>query len=134
MTNKMRTFGVTLVAGLAFAGMALAADPVEGIWQTAVDDGAYAHITIEPCANAYCGSISKSFREDGSAFESENLGKQIVIGMVPQGDGTYEGQVFRPSNGKTYFGSITLNGDELKLSGCVAGGLICSRQNWTRVK
>jgi uncharacterized protein (DUF2147 family) len=124
---------ILIATALAVLGTAACADPVEGVWQTEVDDGAFAHVTISPCAAAYCGTITASFKEDGAPFESENKGKTIVIDMVPQGDGTYEGSVFRPSNGKTYSGSLTLNGDKLRLAGCVAGGLICSKQNWTRV-
>lgn len=117
----------------AFASTA-SADALEGVWQTEVDDGRFAHVTIAPCAAAFCGKITESFNEDGSAYASENIGKTIVIDMVPQGEGYYEGSVFRPSNGKTYYGTITLSGDSLKLAGCVAGGLICSKQTWSRVK
>lgn len=123
-----------LAAALALWGGTAVADPLEGVWQTEVDDGHYAHITIKPCAAAFCGKITTAFNADGSEYDSENTGKTIVIDMVPQGDGDYEGSVFRPSNGKTYYGTIALNGNKLKLAGCVAGGLICSKQNWTRVK
>jgi uncharacterized protein (DUF2147 family) len=113
------------------AGMAQA-DPVEGVWQTQEDDGAYAHVTISACGAAFCGVISKTFK-DGAEFQSENIGRQIVIDMVSNGDGTYDGQVWRPSNNKIYVGGIELSGDSMKLAGCVAGGLICKKQNWSRV-
>lgn len=125
---------LTISAALMLHGSIAAADPLEGVWQTEVDDGAFAHITIAPCAAAFCGVISQSFKEDGTAFASDKMGMTIVIDMIPQGEGDYEGSVFRPSNGKTYYGAIALSGDKLKLSGCVAGGLICSKQNWTRVQ
>ncbi|HMS94880.1 MAG TPA: DUF2147 domain-containing protein [Tabrizicola sp.] len=123
-----------IAAALAAFGSAAAADPLEGVWQTEVDDGRYAHITIAPCAAAFCGKITEAFAEDGTSVASDNIGKTIVIDMVPQGEGYYEGSVFRPSNGKTYYGTITLNGESLKLAGCVAGGLICSKQTWSRVQ
>lgn len=115
------------------AGAAFAADPLEGTWQTQVDDGAYALVTIAPCGAALCGKIARTFNETGE-YESENKGKQIVIDMIPQPDGSYEGSVWRPSNDKIYYGTIALNGDALKLSGCVMGGLICAKQSWSRVK
>lgn len=120
---------------VAFATLAGAAgaDPLEGVWQTQEDDGAYAHVTIAPCGPAFCGHITRSFKA-GAEFASPNNGKQIVIDMVPAGAGAYEGKVWRPSNGKTYVGKIDLNGDAMKLSGCVAGGLICAKQSWKRVK
>jgi uncharacterized protein (DUF2147 family) len=127
MKKFLMTAGFVLLAGAAFA-----ADPVEGVWQTQEDDGAYAHVTIAPCGAAFCGVISRTFK-DGAEYQSENLGKQIVIDMVAQGDGTYDGKVWRPSNDKIYIGGIELNGDSMKLAGCVAGGLICKKQTWSRV-
>lgn len=126
MKKLMMTVALVLAAGAAQA------DPVEGMWETQVDDGAYAHINIKPCGAAFCGVIAKTFKE-GAEYKSENLGKKLVIDMVPQGDGEYEGQVWRPSNDKIYYGTIELSGNTLKLAGCVAGGLICSKQNWKRV-
>ena len=54
--------------------------------------------------------------------------------MKPAGNGRYNGQVWRPSNDRVYTGRIDLAGDQLKLAGCVAGGLLCSSQTWARVK
>jgi len=86
---------LTLAAALAgFASLA-AADPAEGIWQTQVDDGAYAYVTMSTCGSAVCGTISRTFNSDGE-YQSENIGRQIVIDMVPQGGGSYEGSVWRP--------------------------------------
>jgi uncharacterized protein (DUF2147 family) len=117
---------------LAFATPALA-DPAEGVWKTQVDDGAYAHVTIGKCGANVCGVISRTFNETGE-YKSENLGKQIVRNMTPVGGGKYEGKVWRPSNNKIYIGKIALNGNSLKLSGCVAGGLLCSKQTWSRIQ
>ncbi|MBW7921240.1 MAG: DUF2147 domain-containing protein [Rubellimicrobium sp.] len=118
---------------LVALGTAAAADPVEGIWQTQPDDGAFAFVQITPCGPAVCGTIIRSFNEQGE-YDSPNHGRQIVIDMVPQGDGSYRGQVWRPSNDKIYTGRMTLNGDQLRLQGCVLGGLICASQTWVRVQ
>ena len=118
---------LVLVAGAAFA------DPVEGVWQTQPDDGSYAHVTMAPCGPAFCGKISRTFKPEGE-YKSPNLGKTLVMDVAPNGDGSYAGKVWRPSNDKIYIGKIQLNGDTMKLSGCVAGGLICSKQTWTRLK
>ena len=122
-----------IVASLfAFSTAAMAQEAAVGVWQTEVDDGAYAHITIAPCGDAVCGVISRTFNADGE-YQSENIGKTLVIDMVPQGSGAYEGQVWRPSNNKLYIGKMDVSGDALRLRGCVAGGLLCSSQNWARV-
>jgi uncharacterized protein (DUF2147 family) len=127
----MKKFLMIAASLCAFATTAAAQD-ANGVWQTEVDDGAYAHITIAPCGDAVCGVISRTFNSDGE-YQSENLGKTLVIDMVPQGGGAYEGSVWRPSNDKIYIGKMDVTGDALRLRGCVAGGLICSSQNWQRV-
>ncbi|MGB3179503.1 MAG: DUF2147 domain-containing protein [Albidovulum sp.] len=127
MKNLLIAAALSMLAGAAFA------DPVEGVWKTEVDDGSYAHITISPCGVAFCGVISRTFNSDGE-YKSENLGKTLVIDMVPNGANAYAGKVWRPSNDKIYIGKIALNGDGLKLAGCIAGGLLCSKQSWSRVK
>ncbi len=122
-----------IAAVLSVLAGAAAADPVEGVWQTEPDDGAYAHVTIAPCSAAFCGVISRTFNSEGE-YKSPNLGKTLVIDMVPNGDNAYAGKVWRPSNNKIYIGKIQLSGDSLKLAGCIAGGLLCSKQTWQRVK
>jgi len=124
-------FTAALVIG--FAGGAQAADPALGVWKTAVDDGAYAHVQMTPCGSAVCGTIQRTFKDTGE-YKSENIGKQLVIRMAPDGTGNYAGKVWRPSNNKIYIGKMTVSGDQLKLSGCIAGGLLCSKQDWTRLQ
>ncbi len=128
----MKKFTKIAAAALIALGGAAAADPAEGTWQTEVDDGAFAYVQIAPCGNAVCGTIARTFNSDGE-YQSPNIGRQIVIDMVPQGGGEYEGSVWRPSNDKTYYGTMSVNGDALILRGCVAGGLICASQGWARI-
>lgn len=128
----MMRFAFVAALVLGFGAPAIA-DPVEGVWQTEADDGAYAYIEMGPCGAKICGVIARTFNSSGE-YQSPNLGKTLVIDMVPDGDGKYSGQVWRPSNNKIYIGKMTLNGDALKLRGCVAGGLFCSAQDWSRVQ
>ncbi len=121
------------ILAIVLATPALAADPLEGLWQTQPDDGAFAFVQIAPCGAALCGTMVRSFNADGE-YKSQNLGRQLVIDMMPAGNNRYKGQVWRPSNDKIYIGRITLSGDRLKMKGCVAGGLICASQSWTRVQ
>ena len=127
----MRKTILTIATLMLGAGAALA-DPVEGTWKTQVDDGAYAHVKIAPCGGAYCGTMVKTFNAQG-AYKSPNRGKQLLRDMKPAGGGKYEGKVWRPSNDKVYVGKLELSGNSLKMKGCVAGGLICSSQTWSRL-
>ncbi|TGN59376.1 DUF2147 domain-containing protein [Paracoccus liaowanqingii] len=123
---------VILAAGLLLSAGAAAADPIEGLWQTQPDEGAFAHVTVAPCGGAFCGTIARTFR-DGAEYASPNVGRQIVIDMAPQGGGDYTGRVWRPSNDKVYAGKAAVAGDRMSLSGCIAGGLLCSSQTWVRL-
>ncbi|WP_372605151.1 DUF2147 domain-containing protein [Actibacterium sp.] len=120
---------VAVVVGLA--AVPALADPVEGIWKTEVDDGAYAYVTFAPCGDLFCGTMSRSFNADGE-YKSANLGKNLVWDMAPKGSGKYgDGKIWQPSTDKTYRSKMELEGDVLNVSGCV--GPICKKQVWNRV-
>lgn len=121
------------VAALGLFAAAAQADPVEGVWQTQPDEGSYAHVTMAPCGAKFCGVISRTFNASGE-YKSPNIGRKLVIDMAPQGGGKYKGQVWQPSKDRIFMGKMDLAGDRLQLAGCVAGGLICKKQTWARVK
>lgn len=124
---------LALAAAIGLLGTMASADPIEGVWKTQPDEGSYAHITLAPCGNKICGVISRTFNDSGE-YNSPTKGKRLVRDMVAQGGGAYKGRVWRPSNDKIYLGKMQLSGNSLKLKGCVAGGLLCSSQTWTRIK
>lgn len=130
MKTWMIAAALSLVSGAAFA-----ADPVEGTWKTKPDDnGKYGYVQIAPCGDKLCGVLIKAFDSSGAETASDNIGKQIVWDMVPNGDGTYgSGKVWAPDRDKTYNSKMTLSGDTLSVSGCVLGGLICRASEFTRV-
>jgi uncharacterized protein (DUF2147 family) len=66
-------------------------------------------------------------------IKSQDVGTQMVWEMRPEGGGAYmDGKIRRPSTGKVYNSKMTMNGDTLKVSGCI--GPICKGQNWSRLK
>ena len=123
---------IAFAAAFGLIAAAASADPIEGLWQTQPDEGAFAHVRIAPCGAAFCGTITRTFK-DKAEFQSPNIGKQIVIDMAPQGGGNYRGRVLRPADNKIYNGKATVEGDRMSLAGCVAGGLICKSQHWARL-
>ncbi len=128
-----------LTAGFAMlATSALADDPVDGLWKTQPgDSGGYLHVSISECGSAVCGTIDSAFSANGDQnLEYENLGKQIIWDMVPEGGGTYDsGKIWDPESDKTYKSKMTLDDENnLTVKGCVAGGLVCRGQTWTRVQ
>jgi uncharacterized protein (DUF2147 family) len=131
----VKTFALTLAAGLFAATTAFAADPVEGVWKTAPDDnGNFGHIDVKPCGPAFCGTLVKSFDSSGAEMASDNIGKQIIWDMMAAGDGNYEDwKVWSPDRDKTYNSYMILSGDALTVKGCVLG--ICrDGGTWSRLK
>lgn len=125
-----------LAAILVLGAGAACADPAEGLWQTQRnDDGNFAHVQVAPCGAKLCGTMIRSFGPDNQPVPSANTGRNLVWDMEPRGDGTYRnGQIWDPGADRTYRSRMELAGDRLRVSGCVAGGLICRSQTWARVR
>jgi uncharacterized protein (DUF2147 family) len=124
---------------------AFAADP-NGTWLT---EGGSATVRMASCGAELCGTIialkepndpatgrpkTDKHNPDASKRDRPVVGVQIVFGMKPSGTtDKWNGQVYNAEDGKTYTGSITMQGARtLKLEGCVLGGLICKTQTWTK--
>lgn len=110
------------------------ADDVFGMWQTTKDDnGNYGHIEVAACGSKICGTLVKSFKSDGSALQTDNIGKKLIWDMVNQGGGNYGGgKAYSPDRDKTYKGKLVLKGNQLTVKGCI--GPICrDGGTWSRV-
>jgi uncharacterized protein (DUF2147 family) len=143
--NVTIRFGLFAAAALAVASPALAADP-HGVWLT---EPGTSRIRIADCGGALCGTIVwlkdpndaetqkpklDKFNADASKRSRPLMGVTIVIGMKPAGTDKWSGQVYNAEDGKTYSGSVTMQGaNALKLEGCALGGLLCKAQTWSRV-
>jgi uncharacterized protein (DUF2147 family) len=123
-----------LIAGLALSlGSAATADPIYGLWKTQPDEGVFYHVKMQACGGSICGKFVQKF-ENGAPVSSSVVGKNAVYDMKPVGGGAYEGKAWRPSNDKVYAGKGSLNGNALRMKGCVLGGLVCIGQDWTRLQ
>lgn len=125
----------TLFAAAAILGLSVTAalaDPAEGRWSTQPDDnGNTGIVEITTCGNKLCGTLIESRHSDGSVFQSENVGRQIVWDMEPRGDGAYRnGRVWSPDRDQTYRATMDLAGNHLTVAGCFL--FICRDQVWTR--
>ncbi|WP_425085553.1 DUF2147 domain-containing protein [Ruegeria profundi] len=130
-----------LALSIAFASLAtgaMAADAADGLWKTQPGDtGGYLHVSISECGSAICGTIDSAFDGNGDQIlDYENLGKQIIWDMVAEGSGSYDnGKIWAPDRDKTYNSKMTLDSqNQLTVKGCVAGGLVCRGQTWTRIQ
>lgn len=134
----------TLAAGAATAAPK---DP-SGTWLT--EDGR-ARVRIERCGPAQaqiCGYVvwlkvpltdkgepRVDFKNpDARKRTRPSLGLQLALGLKPNKDDKYAGQLYNAEDGKLYDVTLELESpDELSIGGCVFG-ILCGSQGWTRVK
>ncbi|WP_331373752.1 DUF2147 domain-containing protein [Sinorhizobium chiapasense] len=112
----IRTLLVAAAIACGTAGSVLAAEPIVGNWKTA--SGATAEIA--PCGGAYCVTLKTG----------KYAGKRI--GNLSGTDGSYSGEITDPESDKTYSGSGAVNGNSLKMKGCLLK-VLCKSQIWTRL-
>ena len=144
----VRTTAIVAASAFALAlmviGPARAADPL-GTWLTGDKKG---KVKIVNCDSAICGTLvwlaepndpdtgaPKTDRNNSNASLQSRplLGILIVLNMAPAGGDKWEGKVYNSRDGGTYTGSFTMTGpNSANLKGCVAGGLICKTESWTR--
>lgn len=114
-----------------------AADPT-GDWL--VEDGA-ARIRIAICNGSLWGVIGWEKTPGGTDSENPDpakrsrpmLGLPILIDMKPASPTKWAGQIYNAKNGKLYQASVDLQSDTaLKVQGCIAGGLLCGGETWSR--
>lgn len=118
------------------------ADAIVGTWMTPEQDS---KITIEPCGNEFCGHISwlkNPLDDKGNPKVDINnkkeelrsrpiLGMQMISELKPNDEGGWEdGKIYNPRDGGTYASKASLEGDVLKVKGCIL--FLCKTQDWTR--
>ncbi|MEO0389795.1 MAG: DUF2147 domain-containing protein [Pseudomonadota bacterium] len=115
-----------ILASLALTGAAQA-DPAFGTWASPKNEaGASLQVEVAACGTAICGKITKVTGGDQSI-----VGDQLVWDMQARGGGEYRGKIWAPDTNKTYNGRMELNGNKMKMSGCVLG--VCRGETFTRV-
>lgn len=123
---------IACAAAMMMSASFATAEPLLGTWRTIKDDnGNSGEIVVKQCGDALCGTLVKSYDANGKAFQSPNVGKQIISATKPTGNGAYKGKVYSPDRGKTYNSRLQLSGKQLKVQGCVLG--ICrDGGTWTK--
>lgn len=111
---KLRTW--IAAALIAAPGFALAGEPIEGNWKTA--SGATA--AIAKCGGSFCITLKTG----------KHAGKRI--GKLDGTGADYTGSITDPETDKTYSGSGAVNGNSLRMKGCVLA-VLCKSQTWTRL-
>ena len=132
-----------LIAGLAasLAAPAAAADAT-GKWMMA---NGKITIQLSPCGNSLCGVIvgmKKPLDKHGRPKRDKDnpnpalrnrpvLGLTVLSDMRPDGENRWSGTIYNADDGNTYKSYMSLDGDRMKVKGCVA--FLCKKMNFERV-
>jgi uncharacterized protein (DUF2147 family) len=96
-----------------------------GLWRVA--DGT-ATIRVKPCGRALCGYVASAPAPTTGAASA--VGQKILIDLILDGP-LWRGVIFNVDDGKAYRGEITVDGDRLKVKGCLPTGF-CGGEVWRR--
>ncbi len=144
MTRRMTNPFRALLLGLALATVAPAgavptvAQPAAlnpfGRWLNPAGD---VEVSVAPCGALLCGTVTwvggQALADASDAGVQHLVGTQLLQGYRRQDPGNWQGQVFVPDMGSTFFSRIHQPDDgHLKISGCILHGLLCKSQIWTR--
>lgn len=115
MRFQTLSMAIAAMIMLSVTGAALSAEPIEGKWLRPSTDTL---VTYARQGDEYCGTV-----ENGEY-------KGQSIGCMTGSGNTYKGKVVALDEGKTYSGKATIDGDNMKLEGCVL--VLCKGETWQR--
>jgi uncharacterized protein (DUF2147 family) len=123
-----------LLASLLLAAP-VSAQALEGQWTNYKKNVV---VQVERCGTAYCGRViqaSEKAKAKARKGGTPNLiGTQILTGLRPMGDGRFRGQAFVPKRNLRATATVRqVNDNVMQVQGCVLGGLLCDKEEWTRV-
>jgi len=112
------------------------APPPEGMWLSPHNNVA---VRTGACGDRLCGWIVWADREaqadarDGGT--TRLVGTELLEDYRAEGEGQWRGTVFVPDLGRRFSSEISLlSPGQLRVKGCILGGLICKSQLWTRIE
>lgn len=130
----MRTLAIALLLiACSGADAATPATPI-GLWQ---NPKGTILVQTRRCGQLLCGNIvwagPKAIADARDAGVTALVGTELLSGYRASGAGRWTGRVYVPDQGRHFYSTIELRTpDSLRISGCILGGLICKRQDWTR--
>lgn len=131
----MRTSACLVFALLvAAATPALATGSIAGRW---INPRGSVIVTTGSCHDKLCGWVS--WASEAALADASDAGVRNLVGTTLLQDyrasspGRWAGRVFVPDMGRSFSSTIErLDGDRLKISGCLIGRILCKSQIWVR--
>lgn len=91
-----------------------------------------------PCAGKLCGWIvwanEEAQADARSGGVAKLIGTELLENYSMRGPNSWTGTVFVPDMGKRFSSRIEqISATQLRIKGCILGGLICKSQTWSRI-
>jgi uncharacterized protein (DUF2147 family) len=114
---------------MLFATQAMAGEP-HGIWKTKADQtGAYLLVEVLDCMDDR-SKLCAVIRKVVNSQHQEIVGRQIFWNLEADNQNKWKnGRIWDVSNDKVYRAKVTLDGNTMRVEGCVA--IFCDGQNWS---
>lgn len=130
---KMIATALLLAASAGLAQPQPAVSPI-GVWQ---NPKGTIRVRTRPCGELLCGNIvwasPVAMADAREAGVTSLIGTELLSDYRHTGRGRWTGQVYVPDQGRRFYSTIEQKGpNDLRISGCILGGLLCKRQEWTR--
>lgn len=130
-----------MIVGLLIAA-ATFSQPIEepaGIIGTWINPRQSVVIQIAACGQAFCGEVvwaSESAQEDARRGGTAQLvGTQVMRSLVVERPGVWTGRIFVPDINRAAKAKLRQERpNELRVTGCRIGGIVCKTQIWTRTE
>lgn len=129
----IRPFAI-LMACLASQAAAQSGPPhaIEGVWQTGARGGSFGFVRFAPCGDAICGTLIGG---GGENVDPSYFGTIMVTDMRWDGSEYTGGSLLDVESGRVYISNMRFRSpDQLRVAGCVLGGVLCGGQTWVRVE
>ena len=117
------------------ATAATEANSIEGSW---TNPSTSVTVTIAPCGDAMCGRVTAA--SDKAKADARKAGTDPLVDVElmsefkSSGAGRWKGRLFVPDLKRRSKAEFRMIGsDQLKVTGCAVGRLLCKSQLWTRV-
>lgn len=130
---KMMAMALLLAASAGLGRPTLAVSPI-GVWQ---NPKGTIRVRTRPCGEFLCGNIiwasPRAMADARDAGVASLIGTELLSDYRRTGGARWTGQVYVPDQGRRFYSTIEQKGpNSLRISGCILGGLLCKRQDWTR--
>ncbi|QIK78676.1 DUF2147 domain-containing protein [Sphingomonas piscis] len=95
-------------------------------------------VEVRQCSKRlYCGralwASDKALADARHGGTPQLVGTELMRNFAPAGDRRWKGKFFIADRNQTTSGEIKLlNAEQLRVSGCAVGRLLCKSQIWTR--